>query len=571
MDKADRYRLAASTYVEPLVNSWSAWAHLISPVPASLHLQHYQLNTLASYLEDPDGHFRASHDPNLVGGPFVDVPAERAGEIRELLEDMKSRFDAHVEFAKALTEFQNRLVSEAQGQSLEPYYESLPEPLRGYVELVYDYYHRPSVRFLESLLYRSKYYDASLQSLRLAPLRTDGERAFFMSTPRLPQGSQVDWNVPFADVRVDEFFALEREPATLEHIRELLGLEPSDDARLLPLLTKEPLRAAPQWREDKVRLRYFGHACVLVEWKGIAVLTDPYVGVVPLDGGVERFSYEDLPERIDYLLVTHNHQDHFALETLLRLRHRTGCLVVPRAFGILHGDISLKLMAQTLGFKNVVELDSLESIPLPGGEIIAVPFLGEHADLAHAKTGYVVRAGHEQMLFAADSDCLDRDLYEHVYRALGAIQTVFLGMECVGAPLSWSCGPLFPKKPRHDIEQTRRYHGADSASGLDILQTLGAQRVYNYAMGIEPWIEFLLGLGLAQDSTQIRESDKLLEAARALGFIAAERFDGKRELLLEDSARVNRAFVAGAGGNGNSAHEDNAHEKQSDSEDQFAF
>jgi hypothetical protein len=77
--------------------------------------------------------------------------------------------------------------------------------------------------------------------------------------------------------------------------------------------------------------------------------------------------------------------DHFGLETLLRLRHGIECLVVNRSHGVFYGDISLKLLTQKLGFKNVVELDTLESISLPGGEIIAIPFMGEQADLPHGK------------------------------------------------------------------------------------------------------------------------------------------------------------------------------------------
>jgi L-ascorbate metabolism protein UlaG (beta-lactamase superfamily) len=250
---------------------------------------------------------------------------------------------------------------------------------------------------------------------------------------------------------------------------------------------------------------------------------------------MERLSYGDLPQKIDFALVTHNHQDHFALETLLRLRHRIGCLVVPKSSGILYGDMSLKLMAQKLGFKRVVEMDSMESLPFPDGEIVAVPFLGEHADFPHAKAAYVVRAGRQQMLFGADSNCLDVQLYKNLRRALGRIETVFLGMECVGAPLSWSCGPLFPFKPQHHIEHGRRYQGCDSKAALAILETVGAKRIYNYAMGQEPWIEFLLGLGLQEDSQQIRESNALLASTRAKNFLASERLYGTGEIFLSES------------------------------------
>lgn len=544
MGKETLYRFADSTVIEPLVNRWSAWAHVIAPVPASLHLLNYQLPALSSYLDDPKFHFDASRDPQLIGGPFADIPPERAAEVKALLESTRATQRRNVEFARDLTQFQNSLAGEAQGLSLEPYYRCLPESLSGYVELVYDYYNHPTVRFIEPLLYESDYYDRALQSFRLGRLTRDEERAFFMSTPRLRCGGDIDWELPFADERVDRLFGLDRAPRPLEEIRELLGLSAAEERRLLPLLSCEPLGERRPWDGDEIRIRYFGHACALVEWKGVSILTDPYVGVRPTEGGMARLSYDDLPEKIDFALVTHNHQDHFAFETLLRLRQRIGTLVVPKSYGLLYGDVSLKLMARKLGFKNVVELDTFESVPLPDGEIVAIPFLGEHGDFAYGKSAFAVRAGSQRLLFAADSDCLDQNIYRNVRSALGPIETVFLGMECVGAPLSWSAGPILPRRPQHEHDNSRRYHGADSASAIKLLETVGARRVYNYAMGIEPWIEFLLGLCLTQDSTQIRESNKLLAMARGRGFEAAERLEGTRTLYLPQPSSRHRVCLS---------------------------
>lgn len=524
-----------ATIAEPLVSRWVAWSHLISPVPYSLHLQHYQIGILRSYLEDPQAHVKACENPKLRSGRFVNIPAGRAFEVGELLEGITSGQAENLKFAQSLMEFQNYLVKEARGQSLDPYYAKMPDALRGYVELVYDYFHRPSVRFIESMLYQSPYYNEDLQSLRIFRQQRDDGRPFFMSTPRLPSDEQLDWDVPFASDAVDEFFKLESHPKPLGYIRELLGLSPEDDERLLPLLTTEPPAQRETWTSSSPRIRYYGHACVLVEWDGISLLTDAFIAVMPLEGGIERLTYADLPEKIDYALVTHNHQDHFNLEALLRLRHKIGCVVVPRSYGALYGDTSLKLMCRTLGFKNVVELDTLESIDLPGGEIIAVPFMGEHADLMHGKAAYVVRVGREQMLFGADSDSLDKRVYENIHRMIGPIQTVFIGMECVGAPLSWSCGPLFPSRPEFSHEQTRRYKGCDATRALEIIEAVGAERTFVYAMGLEPWLEYLLGLALEEDAPQIQESRKYLTEALRQGFGQSELLFGKRDIFFDDS------------------------------------
>lgn len=575
MGQETLYRLADSTVVEPLIGQWSAWPTLVSPVPAALHLSSFQLFALTSYLEDPAAHLRASRDPELIGGPFVDIAPDRAEEVRALLSATTEQRAADIKLARAVREFHNRVVEEARGQNLETFYRETPDELRGFVELVYDYYHRPTVRFIEPLLYESEHYRRELQSLRLWRLERDDSRPFFMSTPRLLDEGQIDWPLPFDDPRVDELFALDARPRGLAEVRELLGLGGADEEGLLPLLSSEESGPAPAWESDTPRVRYFGHACVLVEWRGVSVLTDPFVGAVPAAGGMERLTYKDLPAKIDYALVTHNHQDHFALETLLRLRHRIGHLVVPRNQGMLYGDISLKLLARRLGFPRVVEMDALDSVELPGGEIVAVPFLGEHGDLAHSKAGYVIRAGRVRMLVGADSDCLEREVYARLRRTLGEIDTVFLGTESVGAPLSWGAGSFFPHRLPRAVEQTRRYHGSDAQSALEIVRTVGAKRIYNYAMGIEPWVEHLLGLGMKEDSPQYLESEKLLAHARRCGMLAAERLSGKAEFLLEDCsghAAVNVPALDGAqeGGDGPAAAAQD-YDAARDAEDQFVF
>jgi L-ascorbate metabolism protein UlaG (beta-lactamase superfamily) len=523
------------------VNSWFAWSYVLSPLTASLHLLNYQLKAMEEYLENPELHVRAAHDPALAGGPYLDIPAARAGEVKALLESTKLNQRHNLALAEATAEFYNRLVDEASGQSLDSFYKELPGPLRGYVELVYDYYNRPVARFIEGLLYASQYYDQSLQSLRFYPLKRDDIRRFFMSTPRLQEPEQIDWKVPFADERVDRFFALEVEPQPLSVIRDLLGLDPSADEKLSNVLSPAPPVTPDRWTGADIRVRYFGHACVLLEWEGTSVLTDPFIGVRPLEGGLERLSYSDLPRNIDYVLVTHNHSDHFLIESLLRLRHRIKCLVVPKSYGLLHGDISLKLLAQKLGFKQVLDLDALDSITIPGGEIVSIPFFGEHGDLAHGKTAYVVRAGEHRMMFGADSNCLDRKLYENVRRSVGRVETVFLGTECVGAPLSWNYGPLFPRPPQRIHDQTRRQRGCDSDAAIEIMEAIGARRFYSYGMGQEPWLEHILALGLSDQSPQLREVEALLMKARRRNFAAAERLFGKSEFFLESISETAEA------------------------------
>src|SRR5215467_13335573 len=156
-----RYRLRDSTSVEPLVNHWWAWPYLLSPVAASLHLRNYQLPVMQSYLQDPLAHLRASQDRDLLGGPFINIPVEHVDVVRMLHDDTELRQQRNIELADAVMDGVRWLSAEAKGQSFDGFYERLPEAIRGFVELIYDYHNQPNVRFVEGLLYESSYYDES--------------------------------------------------------------------------------------------------------------------------------------------------------------------------------------------------------------------------------------------------------------------------------------------------------------------------------------------------------------------------------------------------------------------------
>lgn len=525
------YRLAKATVIEPLINQWAVWSDLISPVPYSMHMTRYQIPTLMSYLKNPDLHRRASVDPKLIGGPFVNISKERRAEVEALIEGTKRDQNEYAELAEAVAAFYDLLDSEAKGQSLDSYYSRVPEVLKGYVELLYDYYNHPIVRVLEPLLYR-RYSTDRFQSLRLFQPAKDDSRRFFLNTPHLIEEGEVNWKVRFSEGAVDDLLGLDSRPKTLSEIGDLMGLDGAGLERLRPMLSEVSVASPGAWPGSAPRIRYFGHACVVVEWNGVTIMTDPWVGVMPSQGGMERLSYDELPEHIDFALITHGHHDHFVCETLLRLRHRLGALVVPKSFGLYFADVSLKLAAENIGFKNVIEMESLSSLPLPDGEIVAIPFFGEHADLPHAKSGYVVRCGKEKILFAADSNCIEPRVYENVRKSIGDIQTVFLGMECVGAPLSWLYGALLPSKLSHAHDKTRRTKGSDSAAAMALLKAVNGQRVYIYALGSEPWLNYSMGLGLSAESPQLQEATKVLSAAQAMGLLDAQRPFGSLEIRL---------------------------------------
>jgi L-ascorbate metabolism protein UlaG (beta-lactamase superfamily) len=219
-------------------------------------------------------------------------------------------------------------------------------------------------------------------------------------------------------------------------------------------------------------------------------------------------------------------------ETILQLRHRIKCVVVPRSTGGALQDPSLKLLLRRIGFINVVELDELETLPAGDGEITGLPFLGEHADLdIRSKLAYLVRLGRHSLIFAADSCNIEPKLYEYVQRLVGDVDILFLGMECDGAPLTWIYGPLITRRVARTMDQSRRLSGSNFVRGIDIVRRFNCKHVYVYAMGQEPWLNYVMSKKYAEDSSPIVESNALLADCETHG-IVAERLFGEKEILL---------------------------------------
>lgn len=523
--------LRPNAVIEPLVDGWYAWPHLISPATAARNLTHRHVPIMESFLAAPQIHADAVRSPALLGGPFMDVAPARAGAVAELLGRTIARRAPQIAFSRALDELAGMLAERADGQSLEPLYARVPAPLDGAVELVYDLSDRASYRLIEPLLYRSELYDPSAQSVRFSVLESD-HRPFIFSTPRLADDRDVHLEVPFAHGGLDRLFASARTGCELGKLKEALGWPDALDAGLRALFQTAPPPPALRYRGAGVRWRYCGHACVLIETAATTILLDPVLGH-RLAGGPTRHSYDDLPERIDLVLLSHNHQDHVLLETLLRLRHRIGTVVVPRSgHGALH-DPSLRLMLEAIGFPRVVELGEFDQLALEDGAVTALPFLGEHGDLdIAAKLGWRVMLRGRHLVFAADSCNLSPALYRRIHAAIGDVDVLFLGMECDGAPLSWVYGPLYPRPLPRQRDTSRRLSGCDHPRALQLVSALRCEQVFVYAMGQEPWLEYLVAKHYTAASRPITESDRLIEDCRAAG-LTAERLFGEKTAELE--------------------------------------
>ena len=535
---SDKLYLRQNIQVEPLIDHWYAWSYLIPPATLARNITERHLKIMDSYIAAPQIHAKATANPKMAGGPFIDLGGKRVDEIRALRDRIRKDRDRLIELSRALADLDTMLQDTATGYSLQPLYPKVPEILRGYVELFYDLNNNASFRIIEPLLYKSPYYDHAQQSLMLSVI-SDDDRPFVLSTPRLESENNLHLHLPFDHPAIDDLFRLKTSPRPWFEIKEMLQVPDCKDSLMRSFLTEEPPAPYAPYTGAGVRWRYFGHACILIESQGVSMLFDPVLSYT-YEGGISRYTYLDLPDQIDYVLITHNHQDHVLFETLLQIRHKVRKIVVPRNGGGHLQDPSLKLLLRSCGFKNVIEMSEMEEAQCGKVKITALPFLGEHADLdIKTKMAWLVRIEPHSLLFAADSCNIEPKLYEHLHREIGDVHALFLGMECDGAPLSWLYGPLLTRRVERAMDESRRLAGSNYEQALELVDLFNCRETYVYAMGQEPWLNYIMSIKYTDQSRPMVDSNRLISTCRQRGKIA-ERLFGEKEILIEsDGGKFN--------------------------------
>jgi L-ascorbate metabolism protein UlaG (beta-lactamase superfamily) len=510
--------------IEGLVDSFVVWLHTGAPVAGAMNLANLHLPMLDSFVEDPHAHARAVADPAMKGGFFLNVGSDRVDEVRDLRKRSADASGSALALAKAIGEAEDLLRAEATGYAMTNLYPRLSSELQGFVELTYDLDHRPSLRFMEAMLYRTELAREHRQSVDLS-LDDGSEPPFVLSTPRLPAEGHLQAPVPLKDPAIDEFIA-NRAPRSLAQFQDLLEVPDDQLSTLRSLLTSDQTDVPARHIDRSGRIRYFGHACILLQSPQVSILTDPFISSNVAAG--DRFTYADLPDHIDYVLITHGHQDHVVVETLLRIRHQVGTVVVPRSGSGQRQDPSIRLFLENLGF-TVVEMDDLDEVTFPGGSIVLTPFLAEHCDLdIRAKSTYWVNIAGRKIFVGADSSGVDRHLYARIRRVLGQADMAFVGMECDGAPLTWLYRPLFTQPVPRRIASTRKLSGSNAAQALGIIEELGIKQAVVYAMGEESWLQHVMATTYTPDCYQLQQVAEFLELCADRG-VEAEHPTVQRE------------------------------------------
>ncbi|MBS0500891.1 MAG: MBL fold metallo-hydrolase [Proteobacteria bacterium] len=497
----------------PLVDQWYAWAHLIAPVTAALNIAKRHLPILDSYASAPALHARAVRDERNLGGPFVDYPNDRSADIRTLAAATRNRCRSLLALGAAIEQLRDMLRATPPGSSLEPLYSQVPDELKGCVELVREVDGRPGFRLIEELLYRGPHYLPGLQAIAIRR-EQPSPRPFSLSTPFLDEPDMRRVEIPFTDTRLDQLVQARLHPVDAGALLASLGLPEGDAASLF---TDRP----PQRKlADSDGLRVLGHATVLIEHAGTAVIIDPVVGYESArDGG--GWTYADLPDVLDAVVITHAHQDHLFLESLLQLRGRISRVVVPPSARGEIADPSPAILLRRLGFPDVIEAPLLEPMAIGSITLTALPFLGEHGDLPiGAKAAYAMTAAGRTFLFMADFRNLEHRLVAQLAQLLPPVDTLFIGMECEGAPVSWLYGPLLATPLSREADASRRLSGSDCAQAMGLVEAFLPKRAFVYAMGQERWLRHITSKIYTDTSLPITESLRFVQACRQKGLEA---------------------------------------------------
>jgi L-ascorbate metabolism protein UlaG (beta-lactamase superfamily) len=207
----------------------------------------------------------------------------------------------------------------------------------------------------------------------------------------------------------------------------------------------EPAPARPNpaaWPDRGLFATWLGHSTVLLKLDGFTILTDPvlssWVGLNfgPFTLGMKRLvapaiSLEGLP-RIDLVLLSHAHMDHFDLPTLRALEAQRPLVVTARATSDL---------LRVPGYAGVQEVGWQETVQAGPAAIrgLQVRHWGARmrSDTWRGYNGYLIQVGRHRVLFGGDTAMTDH------FRAVGGAH---LALMPIGAYRPWIANHCNPEQ-----------------------------------------------------------------------------------------------------------------------------
>jgi len=187
----------------------------------------------------------------------------------------------------------------------------------------------------------------------------------------------------------------------------LIGNQNRTPSKPLPVVRPD---LAGKSQSDDLRITWLGHSTCLIQIDGQTILTDPMFSdrASPFSfAGPKRFSTDsdirinELPAKIDVVLISHDHYDHLDYQTILALKERTGKFFVPLG-------VTSHLLRWGVTADQIVELDwwegkshnSLKLIATPSRHFSGRSFMDRNKTLW---ASWVILGTEDRVFFSGDS------------------------------------------------------------------------------------------------------------------------------------------------------------------------
>jgi Beta-lactamase superfamily domain len=204
-----------------------------------------------------------------------------------------------------------------------------------------------------------------------------------------------------------------------------------------------------EWSDNRLTAAWIGHATVLINFFGIKILTDPVlfprIGIrLPgLTVGPKRLTAPALTVRelpkIDIVLLSHAHFDHFDMRTLHRFNRSTTVITAQRTSDLLRWT----------RFRDASELHWQESksVTTFAGKIDITAFRVKHwgarkrRDTYRGYNGYVLERNNRRIIFSGDTALSDS--VPSIWRSCRLALTIpgFIRTALRSKPCKWPMKP----------------------------------------------------------------------------------------------------------------------------------